>query len=38
MKKAFFILGMTIVSALPAAAQQKIEQIAARVNGDIILK
>jgi parvulin-like peptidyl-prolyl isomerase len=38
MKKALFILGMTIAIALPTAAQQKIEQIVARVNGDIILK
>jgi len=38
MKKALFSLGLAIVVALPAAAQQKIEQIAARVNGDIILK
>jgi peptidyl-prolyl cis-trans isomerase SurA len=38
MKKALFILGMTMASALPASAQQKIEQIVARVNGDIILK
>jgi peptidyl-prolyl cis-trans isomerase SurA len=38
MKKALFILGMTIAVAIPAMAQQKIEQIAARVNGDIILK
>jgi len=38
MKKALFILGMAIAIALPTAAQQKIEQIVARVNGDIILK
>jgi len=38
MKNALFILGMTIIAALPVAAQQKIEQIVARVNGDIILK
>jgi peptidyl-prolyl cis-trans isomerase SurA len=38
MKRTLLILAMTIVTALPAAAQQKIEQIAARVNGDIILK
>src|SRR5215510_8867313 len=43
MKKALFILGMTIAVAIPALAQQKpaqqkIEQIVARVNGDIILK
>jgi peptidyl-prolyl cis-trans isomerase SurA len=38
MKKALFSLGLAIVVALPAAAQQKIEQIVARVNGDIILK
>jgi len=38
MKKALFSLGLAIIVALPAAAQQKIEQIAARVNGDIILK
>jgi len=38
MKKALFILWMTIAIALPTAAQQKIEQIVARVNGDIILK
>ena len=38
MKKALFILGITIAIAVPAAAQQKIEQIAARVNGDIILR
>jgi parvulin-like peptidyl-prolyl isomerase len=38
MKKALFILAMTMVIALPALAQKKIEQIVARVNGDIILK
>jgi peptidyl-prolyl cis-trans isomerase SurA len=38
MKKTWFILAMMMVAALPAAAGQKIEQIAARVNGDIILK
>jgi peptidyl-prolyl cis-trans isomerase SurA len=38
MKKALLILGMTIITALPVFAQKKIEQIVARVNGDIILK
>jgi parvulin-like peptidyl-prolyl isomerase len=38
MKKALFILGMTVAVAISAPAQQKVEQIVARVNGDIILK
>jgi parvulin-like peptidyl-prolyl isomerase len=38
MKKALLVLGMTIITAFPVFAQKKIEQIVARVNGDIILK
>jgi peptidyl-prolyl cis-trans isomerase SurA len=38
MKRVWAILMITMVAAVSAGAQQKIEQIAARVNGDIILK
>jgi len=38
MKRVWTILVLAMVVALPALAQQKIEQIAARVNSDVILK
>ena len=38
MKRVWAILMITMVAAVSAVAQQKLEQIAARVNGDIILK
>src|SRR4030095_7909898 len=33
-----FVVAAAVVAVQPAAAQQKIEQIAARVNADIVLK
>ncbi|HET9215850.1 MAG TPA: hypothetical protein VFR18_02655, partial [Terriglobia bacterium] len=38
MKRVWTILVVAMVTAFPLAAQQRIEQIVARVNGDVILK